>query len=99
MGYQSVRVKPKEEWVNRADALYNKIMSKKSDDDKRTSKLDNVKLERFPIGLTAKIAIAVSSVFVFSFAGLAIAGQISLLAALLGGVVGSLLSSAAVYQI
>ena len=98
MGYQSVRVKPREEWVKRADALYNKIMSKKSDSDKRTSKLDDVKLTRFPIGLSAKISIAVSSIFVFSFAGLAIAGQMSLLAALIGGIVGSALSSAAIYQ-
>lgn len=98
VGYQSVRVNPRKEWVKRADALYNKIMSKKSDDDKRTSKLDDVKLERFPISFTAKMAIAVSSIFVFSFAGLALVGQIALLTALLGGIIGSLISSTVVYQ-
>ena len=49
VGYQSVRVKPEKIWVDRAEALYAQIMSKKSDDDKRRSKLDEVKLTRLPI--------------------------------------------------
>jgi len=34
-GYQSVRAKPKREWVDRANKLYTKSRSGKSDDDKR----------------------------------------------------------------
>ncbi|MCH9639242.1 MAG: PAS domain-containing protein [Betaproteobacteria bacterium] len=98
IGYQSVRVKPKEEWVKRADALYNKIMSQKSADDKRTSRLADIKLTRFPISFSAKMAIAVSSIFVLIFSGLAINGQISILSALIGGTTGALLSVAAVWK-
>jgi len=58
VGYQSVRFKPKREWVNRADKLYKKIMSGKSEDDLRRSKLDAVKLERIHLGITAKCMIA-----------------------------------------
>lgn len=98
IGYQSVRVKPKVEWVNRADTLYNKIMSKKSADDKRTSKLDNVKLTRFPLSFTAKMVIAVSSIFVLTFSSLAVTGLISFVSALIGSITGALLSTAAVWQ-
>jgi methyl-accepting chemotaxis protein len=76
-------------------------MSKKSPDDKRRSKLDEVKLTRFPISLSAKIVLAVlgiSSIFSLTFVGLAIAEQISLLLALPGILAGSLLSAAVVYQ-
>ncbi|MBK6959066.1 MAG: PAS domain-containing protein [Nitrosomonas sp.] len=48
IGYQSVRVKPEKAWVDRAEGLYAKIMSKKSADDKRRSKLDEVKLNYAP---------------------------------------------------
>ncbi|MBL8501747.1 MAG: PAS domain-containing protein [Nitrosomonas sp.] len=98
IGYQSVRVKPEKIWVDRAEALYAKIMSKKSADDKRRSKLDAVKLTRFPISLSAKIALAVTGVFAMLFAGLALAGQISLLFALAGFAVGSLISFTVIHQ-
>jgi aerotaxis receptor len=61
IGYQSVRVKPKREWVNRADKLYNKVMSSKSDEDKRRSTLADVKLTRMPTwacGICAKLGAA-----------------------------------------
>ncbi len=98
IGYQSVRVKPEKAWVDRADALYSKIMSKKSADDKRRSKLDEVKLTRFPISFTSKIMLAISSIFALIFGGLAITEQVSLLFALSSFIVGSLSSSAIVYH-
>jgi aerotaxis receptor len=98
MGYQSVRVKPEKIWVDRAEALYSKIMSKKSADDKRRSKLDEVKLTRFPLSVSAKIALAVCGVFAALFSGLALAGQISVLFALSGFAIGSLISSAVIHQ-
>ena len=98
VGYQSVRVKPEKAWVDRAHALYAQIMSKKTADDKRRSKIDNVKLTRFPISFSAKIALAISSVFGFIFAGLAIAEFISPGSALAGFVVGSTASSAIVFH-
>jgi len=39
VGYQSVRVQPKKDWVDRAEKLYQKVMAKKSEDDKRRSVL------------------------------------------------------------
>ena len=63
-GYQSVRAKPKREWVDRANKLYTKIMSGKSDDDKRRSKLDEVNLGRFNLGVGTKVSLAVASVLV-----------------------------------
>lgn len=48
-GYQSVRVKPKREWVARAEKLYAKLMAKKSDADKRRSVLSEVKLTLLPV--------------------------------------------------
>ncbi|MDH5479654.1 MAG: PAS domain-containing protein, partial [Nitrosomonas sp.] len=98
MGYQSVRVKAHDDWIKRADALYNKIMSKKTDDDKRKSRLDEVKLTRFPISFTAKVSIAVSSIFIVCFVGLAIAGQMPLISALISGVIGSALGTVTVYN-
>ena len=62
VGYQSVRAKPKREWVDRATKLYAKIMSGKSDDDKRRSKLDDVKLGRFNFSLITKADIAVATI-------------------------------------
>lgn len=97
-GYQSVRVKPEKEWVDRADALYAKIMSKKSPDDKKRSKLDEVKLTRFPVGISAKIALAMTGIFALLFAGLAVAQQLSLLFALIGFAAGSMISFAAIHQ-
>ncbi|UJP03742.1 MAG: methyl-accepting chemotaxis protein [Nitrosomonas sp.] len=98
VGYQSVRVKPEKAWVDRAEALYASIMAKKSPDDKRRSKLDKVKLTRFPISFTAKMALIVSSIFAFVFSGLAVAEQISLLSALSGFLAGSMVSTAVIYQ-
>jgi len=93
-GYQSVRVKPEKACVDRADALYAQVMAKKTADDKRRSKIDDVKLTRFPIGFSAKIALATSSVFGLVFAGLASAGLISPLSALAGFMIGSAVCSA-----
>ncbi|MDE2388181.1 MAG: PAS domain-containing protein [Betaproteobacteria bacterium] len=98
IGYQSVRVKSEKIWVDRAEALYTKIMSKKSADDKRRSKLDAVKLTRFPISLSAKIALAVTGVFALLFSGLVLVEQISLLFALSGFAIGSLISFAVIHQ-
>ncbi|SFE90409.1 PAS domain-containing methyl-accepting chemotaxis protein [Nitrosomonas sp. Nm166] len=98
-GYQSVRVKPKKAWVNRAEALYAQIMSKKTADDKRRSKIDEVKLTRFPISLTAKMALTIIGIFALTFVILALAGQISLFFALASFIAGSILSSAAIYHI
>lgn len=97
-GYQSVRVKPEKAWVDRAEALYAKIMSKKSTDDKRRSKLDEVKLTRFPISLTAKIALTLSSVFALIFSGLALAGQISFVFAFSGFIASSVMSAAVLFK-
>ena len=99
VGYQSVRVKPEKAWVDRADALYAKIMSKKSADDKRRSSIEEVKLTRFPISFTTKIMLTISSVFALVFTSLAIMEQVSLLFALSSFIVGSLASSAAIYHI
>lgn len=98
IGYQSVRVKPEKIWVDRAEALYAKIMSKKSPDDKRRSKMDPVKLTRFPISLTNKIILGVSSVMALLFMALSLAGEVSQLFALAGFLTGSLLSSAMIHQ-
>lgn len=63
-GYQSVRAKPKQEWIDRASKLYAKIMAGKSEDDKRRSKLDEVKLSRMPLGMTTKMNIAFAIVLI-----------------------------------
>ncbi|WMJ08707.1 PAS domain-containing methyl-accepting chemotaxis protein [Nitrosomonas sp. sh817] len=99
IGYQSVRVKPEKVWVDRAEALYAKIMSKKSPEDKKRSKLDAVKLSRFPMGITAKIVLAVTGVFALLFTGLAVAQQISLLFALIGFATGGMISFAVIHQL
>lgn len=98
IGYQSVRVKPEKAWVDRAEGLYAKIMSKKSADDKRRSKLDEVKLTRFPVNLAGQIALAITGVFGLIFTGLALTGQISMIFALSGFLAGSLCSFAIVHQ-
>lgn len=71
-GYQSVRVKPKREWVNRAAKLYKKVMAGKSEDDKRRSTLSAVKLKKFPLGITEKLTLAFVAVLipVLAFVGL-----------------------------
>lgn len=64
-GYQSVRVKPEREWVHRAEKLYKKIMSRKSDEDKRRSVLSEVKLTRMPswaCGICVKLTVAFAAV-------------------------------------
>jgi aerotaxis receptor len=99
IGYQSVRVKPEKIWVDRAEALYAKIMSKKSPDDKRRSKMDPVKLTRFPIGITNKIVLGVSSVIGLLFIALSLAGEVSQLSAIIGFLTSSLLSSALIHQL
>jgi aerotaxis receptor len=64
IGYQSVRVKPKAEVVQRADKLYKSIMGKKSDEEKRRSVLADVKLTRFPMGISTKLTLAFAAVIV-----------------------------------
>ncbi len=97
-GYQSVRVKPEKAWIDRAEALYAQIMSKKSLDDKRRSTIDQVRLTRFPISFTAKIAAAITGVLALSFVSLAFFGQVSLSAALFAFIASSLVSSIVIYQ-
>ncbi len=76
-GYQSVRFKPDRSSVSSASKLYDKIMSKKSDDDKRRSRLDDVKLQRFPIGISAKLTFAMLAVLLPLIIVLGIIGDIS----------------------
>lgn len=99
IGYQSVRVKPKQEWVDRAEALYAKIMSKKTDSDKRRSTLSSVKLTRFPLSFTTRVGLSVSSLFIILFTILAAAGQIAWIPALAGAVTGAGVSYATVYTL
>lgn len=64
--YQSVRVKPKQEWVNRAEKLYGKLMSKKSDADKKRSVISKIKLTNMPAwtcGICVKLAAIVAAAF------------------------------------
>ncbi|HEC30184.1 MAG TPA: PAS domain-containing methyl-accepting chemotaxis protein [Gammaproteobacteria bacterium] len=93
--YQSVRVKPRVEWVKRADKLYAKIMAGKSDDDKRRSKMDKVTLSRFPFSFTTKMMALFAGILAVTLGSLAVGGQLSLVGAgiamVVGGVVGSLL--------
>jgi aerotaxis receptor len=63
-GYQSVRAKPKQEWIDRASKLYAKIMAGKSEDDKRRSKLDEVNLGRFQFGMTTKLSFVFAMVLI-----------------------------------
>jgi len=97
IGYQSVRVKPKQEWVDRAEALYSTIMSKKSESDKRRSTLGKVTLTRFPLSFTTKVGLSVSSLFIALFTILAAAGQIGWIPALIGAIAGAGISYATVY--
>ncbi|WMJ07577.1 PAS domain-containing methyl-accepting chemotaxis protein [Nitrosomonas sp. sh817] len=99
IGYQSVRVKPKQEWVDRAEALYAKIMSKKTDSDKRRSTLSSLKLTRFPLSFTTRVGLSVSSLFIILFTILAAAGQIAWIPALAGAVTGAGVSYATVYTL
>lgn len=98
IGYQSVRVKAEKVWVDRAEALYAKIMSKKSPEDKKRSKLDAVSLTRFPMGITTKIALAVTGILATLFTGLAVVEQISWFFALIGFAAGSMISFAVIHQ-
>ncbi len=86
-GYQSVRAKPKREWVDRSAKLYSKIMSGKSDDDKRRSKLDAVSLGRFNFGIATKVSISAASILIPLLAIFAVFGNISWPLLLGGGVV------------
>ena len=71
-GYQSVRVKPKQEWVDRAAKLYKKVMAGKSENDKRRSTISAVKLKKFPLGIAEKLTLAfiLALVPVLAFVGL-----------------------------
>ncbi len=97
IGYQSVRVKAEKAWVNRAEALYAQVMSKKSADDKRRSKLDSIRLTRFPIGFTTKIMSTCVAIIALMCLGLALTQQISPIAALISFCLGSFVSVAAIY--
>ena len=99
IGYQSVRVKAKQEWIDRAETLYAKIMSKKTDSDKRRSTLSNVKLTRFPLSFTTRVGLSVSGLFIILFTILAAAGQIAWIPALIGATAGAGVSYATVYTL
>lgn len=88
VGYQSVRVKARQEWIDRAEVLYASIMSKKSESDKRRSVLSKIQLTHFSMSFTTKVGLAVSSIFVMLLAGMAVAGQIAWISALIGGLAG-----------
>mgnify|MGYP000897803234 CR=1 FL=1 len=98
IGYQSVRVKPKQEWVERAANLYSRIMVRKTVDDKRRSKLDAVKLSRFSIGLTTKIALTLSSALSLPFLALLLTEQVSLSLIFFAYTTACLSGSAIIYQ-
>ena len=84
IGFQSVRTKPKKEWVNRADKLYAKVMAGKSEHDKKTSKLENVSLAKYPLGITGKFLTAFFIAIAPVMAGMWLTGQASLMSALAG---------------
>ena len=65
-GYQSVRVKPRQEWVHRAEKIYRKVMSKKSDTDIRRSTIDKIKLTRMP-ALTCSICVKLAAAVAMAF--------------------------------
>ena len=77
-GFQSVRAKPEKEWVDRADKLYTKIMASKSEDDKRRSKLDAVKLSRLPLGISEKMTLAFSTILVPLLLVMGVMGSVGL---------------------
>ncbi len=77
-GFQSVRAKPEKEWVDRADKLYTKIMAGKSEDDKRRSKLDAVKLSRLPLGISEKMTLAFSTILVPLLLVMGVMGSVGL---------------------
>ena len=78
VGYQSVRARPKREWVDRAAKLYAKIMAAKSEDDKRRSKLDPVTLTRFPLGICTKMTFAFVAILVPLLVVIGVVGNVSL---------------------
>ncbi|MDH5614490.1 MAG: PAS domain-containing protein, partial [Gammaproteobacteria bacterium] len=84
IGFQSVRTKPKREWVKRADKLYAKVMAGKSEHDKKTSKLDNVSLPKYPMGITGKFFTGFLVAVLPVMAGMWLTGQASLVSALVG---------------
>ena len=86
-GYQSVRAKPKQEWIDRASKFYTKIMAGKSDDDKRRSKLDEVSLGRFQFGIATKVNIAFAFVLVPLLAVIGMFSNVGLPLLIGGGVV------------
>lgn len=84
--------------MDRAEVLYARIMSKKSADDKRRSKIDKVQLTRFPISFTACVGLTVTGIIALIFAGLAVTEQITLMGALAGFLASSLLSYGGIFQ-
>lgn len=86
-GYQSVRAKPKKEWIDRADNFYAKIMAGKSEEDKRRSKLDDVNLGRFQFGITTKMTLGVATVLVALLAVIGVMANVSLPLLIGGGLV------------
>jgi aerotaxis receptor len=93
IGYQSVRVKPDRQWVDRAGDLYAKVMSGKSSDDIRRSTLADVKITRFPISFTQKIILTVICVLALTLGALAVLGKLSFLAAIAGLLGGGMFSA------
>ena len=84
IGFQSVRTKPKKDWVKRADKLYTKVMAGKSEHDKKTSKMDNVSLPKYPLGITGKFLTAFFIAVAPVMAGMWLTGQVSLISVLAG---------------
>ncbi|MDH5436116.1 MAG: PAS domain-containing protein, partial [Gammaproteobacteria bacterium] len=84
IGFQSVRTKPKPEWVGRANKLYNKVMSGKSAHDKKTSKLDKVTLPQYPLGIMGKFLTAFFIAIAPVMAGMWLFGQASIVSILVG---------------
>ncbi len=88
VGYQSIRVRPKRSRVDRAAALYKKIMAKKTPDDLRRSAISKVKLTHFKISFVSKVSLAFMAIIVLLCGGLTLAGQLPWMWALGGAAVG-----------
>jgi len=82
--------KPEKEYVQRADQLYKKIMSAKSEQDKLRSTLATVKLEKFPNTLSGKLSLALCGALILLMGGLYLSGHLSLTGFALGAITGAL---------
>lgn len=92
VGYQSVRVKPKAEWVTRAGKLYGDIMSGKSTEDIRKSTLSKVKLSRFPISFVNKVILVSIGILSLVLVSLFVSGNLSFMLTIAGITLGGIAS-------